>query len=219
MIVVLSWLMSQKTFNYFTWTILLTSVLLPLFVWGEYVNWKIFDVNVYQLFPLFGLLAWMIMCTHYFTGAIRIKSTGLKKPRFYAGITGYLVLLFILLHPGLLAYAQYDNGQGLPPQSFVDYYGQGLLIAGILGTISLMIFLSFEVFKRIRDRPTIKKNWILVSLSQSLAMIMIFVHGLHLGSNLDSGWFMYVWILYGLALIPCFYLIHKFDFEQLKEQP
>ncbi len=160
--------MTQKKFNYVTWGTLAVSVAIPFTVWGNYVNWEIFDITLYQLFPLFGLLAWMIMCTHYFTGALRIINSNLKKPKFYSGLTGYLVLAFILLHPGLLAYAQYNNGLGLPPQSFVDYYGQGLIIAGMLGTISLMIFLSFEIFDRIKDKPAIKKNWYLVSLSQSL---------------------------------------------------
>ncbi len=208
--------MNQRNFNIFTWTVLLVSILIPFYVWGNYVGWEIFDVSLYQLFPLFGLLAWMIMCTHYFTGAVRIK-TGLKKSKYYGGATGALVLAFLLLHPGILAYAQHDNGFGTPPESFVDYYGEALILAGMLGTISLLIFLSFEIFDRLKNNKVINKYWILVSISQSLAMTFIFVHGLQLGTNLKSGWFIYIWLLYGLALIPCFYIIHKLDFENIQK--
>jgi len=204
--------MNQKRFNYLTWTVVSGSLALSIFVWGDSVNWKIAGLSVYQWFPLFGLIAWTTMTTHFYTGSLRILYKDLKRPKWFSEITGNLVLGSLLLHPGLLTYAQIKNDQGTPPGSYYSYVGNSLKLAVILGTIALLIFLSFEVFERIKNNATIKKYWWAVSLSQSLAMTLIWVHGLRLGTHLGDGWFRVVWVLYGLALIPSFYIIHKNDF-------
>lgn len=205
--------MDQKTYNYLSWTAVLGTLGLVIFAWGDRVQWDIGGLNVYQWFPLFGLIAWTIMAQHYYLGAVRVLVHGLKKPKYFKEITGYLVLASLLLHPGLLAYEQSRNDQGLPLESFTNYVGDGLRIAVMLGTISLIIFLSFEVFERIKKNRTISRYWWLISISQSLAMILIWIHAVRLGSDLGSGWFQVVWYVLGAALIPCFYIIHKSDFE------
>lgn len=209
--------MRQKDFNIISWGILALSIYLSFLVWGSNLSWEFSSVSIYGFFPLLGILAWMTMWTHYITGAFRIKNPMLVKPKYYSQLTGYLVLACLLLHPGLLAYAQNKNGAGLPPTSFFAYTGDGLKLAVMFGSISLLIFLSFEIFNRLKDRPKIKKYWWLISLSQSLAMILIFVHGLRLGNNLQTNWFTIVWAAYGLLLIPCLYIIHSEDFRNLQK--
>lgn len=209
--------MRQKDFSILTWGILALSVFLSFLVWSANLDWDFGSVSIYGFFPLLGILAWMTMWTHYVTGAVRIRNPKLVKSNYYSQLTGYLVLACLLLHPGLLAYAQNKNGEGLPPASFFAYTGDGLKLAVMFGSISLLIFLSFEVFDRLKDRKAIKKYWWLISLSQSLAMILIFVHGLRLGSNLQTNWFTIVWVAYGLLLIPCFYVIHVEDFKSLRK--
>jgi hypothetical protein len=205
--------MTQKRFNVFAWSIFFLSVIIPVIVWGNNVSWQIRTITPYQWFPLFGLLAWMIMWTHYVNGAIKIKNTSLETPRYYGKSTAYIVLASLLLHPGILAYAQWKNDVGLPPISFYDYVGENLLLAVMLGSVSLTIFLSFEIFDRMKNNPGIKKWWLAISISQSIAMTLIFVHGLRLGSTISSGWFLYIWMLYGIILVPCFYIIHTVDFQ------
>ncbi len=206
--------MRQTTFNNLVWGIFGISVLLPLISWGSGLEWALGELSIYQWFPLFGMVAWMIMWTHFFTYALRTKLGDLKTPKHYSQITGYVVLSAILLHPGLLAYAQWRNGEGLPTGSYYAYAGESLKLAIAMGMTGLLIFLSFEFFNRMRKNLTVKKYWTLVSLSQSLAMTLIFFHALRLGVNLGSGWFKGVWIIYGIALIPCFYIIHKRDFSK-----
>jgi hypothetical protein len=206
--------MTQKSFNTFVWTVLAFAILVPFIVWGQGINWQIGSITIYRWFSLFGLLAWMVMWTHYINGAIRVKNPKLSKPKFYEPLTAYLVLASLLLHPGLLIYAQWRNGAGLPPNSYLDYVGESLAIAVMFGTISLIIFLSFEVFNRLKHKQTIINWWPAISISQSIAMILIFIHGLRLGTNLSSGWFVYVWILCGIALIPCFYISHESEFSK-----
>lgn len=205
--------MEQKTFTYLSWSAVISALALAVYVWGGSVHWNIGNLNAYQWFPLFGLIAWMIMAEHYYLGTIRLTFKNLEKPKWFKPITGYIVLASMLLHPGLLAYEQSKNNQGLPPDSYVNYVGEGLRIAVMLGVISLIIFLSFEVFERVRENKFVKKIWLLVSLSQSLAMTLIWVHALRLGSHLGDGWFQTVWIILGIALLPCFYIIHREDFR------
>lgn len=151
------------------------------------------------------------MWTHYVNGAVRIKNHGLKKPKYYSKVTAYIVLASILLHPGLLALAQFQNDAGLPPASFFSYLGDASRIAVMFGSISLIIFLSFEYFDRARDKAWVKKANLWISISQSIAMILIFVHALRIGGDLNTEWFRAVWLAYGLILIPCFYIIHDAD--------
>ena len=205
--------MNQKMLNYLTWGSVIGSLALVTYVWGDTAGWKIGSLSTYQWFPLFGLIAWVVMAEHYYLGTIRITKPELKKPRGFKPVTGWLVLGSLLLHPGLLAYEQSRNDQGLPPESFVNYVGDGLRLAVMLGTISLIIFLSFEVFDRIKRGRVLKKYWWVISMSQSLAMILIWVHGMRLGTHI-TGWFETVWIIYGLALIPCFYISHREDFKR-----
>jgi len=205
--------MNQKTFNYFSWGIFALSVVLPIAVWGNNVSWNFSSLSLYSYFPLFGLLAWMIMWTHYVNGAVRIKTPGLKKPKYYAKVTAYIVLASILLHPGLLALAQFQNDAGLPPTSFFNYLGDASRIAVLFGSISLIIFLSFEYFDRARNKDWVKKAGLWISISQSVAMILIFVHALRIGGNLNTDWFYAVWLAYGALLIPCFYIIHDADLK------
>ena len=204
--------MNQKTFNYVSWAAVIGSVLLATLAWGGGINWNIAGINGYQLFPLFGLIAWMTMANHYYLGSVRLLSSSLKRPKLFGKISEYIVLASFLLHPGILAYEQSNNGQGLPPESFYSYRGGGLKLAMILGTVSLLVFLSFEVFNRIKHNKIIAKYWWAISLSQSLAMILIWVHAWRLGSDLGGSWFQIVWLIYGFALIPSFYIIHRSDF-------
>lgn len=204
----------QKKFNIFSWSLLLASVLLPSIAWGNSVNWNIANLTGYQWFPLFGLLAWMMMATHYYTWYFIAKDSSLKKTRSYLSFSTYAVLAMLILHPGVLAYSQWTNNQGLPPDSFTDYVGQSLQLAVFLGSFSLILFLSYEIFMRIKNKPSVNKNWWLINITQTLAMILIFVHALSLGSVVGDGWFRVIWFAYGILLLPCFYVVHKSDFTK-----
>ena len=202
--------MGQSTFSKVIWGIFTASAVLPFIAWGNSVNWSLSSLGALQYFPLFGLLAWMIMWTHYVSGALRIKYPDLSQPKYYSKLTSWIVLFSLLLHPGLLSYKLWSLTDTTPPGSWFNFV-PGMKLAVILGSIALIIFLSFEVFDRMKDNALVKKYWLLISISQSLAMTLIFVHGLRVGTRLQEGWFMWAWLLCGLALIPCLYLIHKSD--------
>lgn len=208
--------MNQRNFITVTWTLFVAVVLIGFVAWGQGIGWNFNGFNSYQLFPLLGILAWLIMWTHYVIGSIRIKNPELQKAALYSKVSSYIVLASLILHPGILAFEQFVNGQGLPPASYTAYAGQSMRLAVFLGMIGVTLFLAYEVLERFKKNSTLQKYWWVVSLSQSFAMTLIFVHALRLGGSLGQEWFRIIWIVMGVALLPCFYIIHTSDFQSFK---
>jgi hypothetical protein len=155
--------------------------------------------NVYILFPLFGLLAFSIMWCHYVMGALlRVRKDPTKLARYFR-YTGYIVLACLLLHPGLLIYKLWSELGTLPPNSYVQYVGEASKLAVIFGSVGLLCFLLYET-KHWLSKSFI---WAYVVALSDVAMILIFIHGLRLGSLMHHSWYRYVWIFYGIVLIAC----------------
>lgn len=179
--------------------------LIALAAWGQGVSWRFERLSPYQLFPLFGLLAFSLMWSMYVVGAAQkvLKADG-KKLAGYFKITGYFVLLAILLHPGLLVFRLWQDGFGLPPFSYLNHYvSSGLEWAALVGTTAFLIFIAYEFRRWIKDSRI--KKWLLYA--SDAAILGILLHSLTLGGELQSGWLKYVWWFYGLVLVVClFYL-------------
>jgi len=195
---------TPQYFQAIAWGLMSLVCLLAILAWGRDYAWHLTPINAYQYFPLFGLLAFSLMWTHYAFGAIK-RSAHLPDSALanYFEATSLAVLVLICLHPGLLIYQRYKDGYGLPPHSYETYVSHGLGWLTILGTISLFIFLAFEFRRRFSDREW----WAYVLVANDLAMLAIFYHSLRLGSQIH-GWFRTVWWFYGLSLIAC--LIYKY---------
>lgn len=157
------------------------------------------SLTAYDYFPLFGITAFSLMWTHYATGSLRrLLCISKQTNKLYSTVSSITVLALILLHPGILVAQLYKDGFGLPPMSYLTVYAESKLVIG-LGTISLIIFLLFELKRRFNQ----KKWWRYVEGAQVLAMVMIFFHGLTLGRELTVPWFQAVWYVYGVSFI-CF---------------
>ena len=181
-------------------TAVLTTIILGLsfIAWLQGVGG---NVGRYELFPLFGLLAFGLMWMHYVSGSLK-RYVGLARDKAvlhtYFTITSIIVLGLILLHPGLLYTGLYTDGFGLPPlSSFEVYPSAGARVALLLGSISLTIFLLFELRRWFGER----KWWKYVIYANGAAMIMIFTHALIIGGELMNGWFRFAWISFGWILI------------------
>ncbi len=195
------------------WGLFALVVVVSFLGWADLRDWQFDSLTALALFPLLGLLAWSIMWTHYAVGGVRLFSPA-PENKLYSKITSIIVLVCLLLHPGLLAWSQWDTTGILPAESYYNYVGPSLRGVVILGSVSLVIFLSFEVFELLRKHPLVKRNWKWISLSQMIAMILIFIHALRLGQNLQSGWFQLWWIALGVLLVPCFGLIIRNEWSQ-----
>jgi hypothetical protein len=180
------------------WSLGVIVCLLGLLAWGHDHSWKFLPFNAYSLFPLLGILAFSLMWTHYVIGTLR-EMTGVAQATLasYFRITGYVVLGLICLHPGLLIYQRLYDGYGLPPHSYETYVRPGLGWVTLLGTLSLLIFLAFELHRVFGKRSW----WHYVVDASDLAMLLVFYHALRLGDELQQSWFHFVWWFYGLTLI------------------
>lgn len=179
---------------------------LALLAWGDNNSWKLGHLSAYQIFPLLGLLAFSLMWTHYIIGTLKeLAAASPESVKPYYRWTGYAVLILICLHPGLLIYQLFRDGAGLPPGSYQQYVGHGLEWVALLGTASLLVFLAFEFHRVFGNR----KWWRYVVDLSDLAMLAILYHGLRLGSQLQGGWYRFVWWFYAVTLLGV--LVHKYS--------
>lgn len=188
--------MSRTTlFQTLVWAGTLLVVALAFAVWWPSTE----NLTTYSLFPIFGLVAFTLMWTHYVAGALRLH---LKLPesvlRRHFQITGYLVLFCILAHPLLLETQLYLDGLGLPYQSIPTVYATATeRVAIIAGITALMCFLLFELYRFFKDRSW----WKYVEWANIAAMGLILWHGFTLGGELRQPWFQIIWACYGVTFI------------------
>ncbi len=171
-------------------------------------------ITSYSLFPVFGLLAFSLMWTHYIIGAFRrysdVPFSALKQ---YFKITGVVVLACILLHPVLLIFQLWRDGFGLPPNSYLEHYvAPGGKLAVLLGSMSLIILLLFELKRWYGKKPW----WKFVEYAQIVAMLVMFYHALTLGGALQIGWYHTLWLFYGVTFFIA--ISYGFIFNTRKEE-
>ncbi len=196
-------------------TALLTTLILGLSIlaWAQGLRG---DLGKYDLFPLLGLLAFGLMWMHYVSGSLK-RYLGLQGDEVllkrYFHITSICVLALILLHPAILYIGLFQDGFGLPPGSSWQAYGTAAARTGlILGSVSLIAFLLFELGRWFRDRAW----WKYIEYASIGAMLMIFVHAMLLGGELLPGWFRFFWIFIGWVLVMSIIYNYWYDHKRLK---
>lgn len=192
--------MQKDTARHYYWLAGSLSVLvtgLAVFAWGQTSAWNFSHLSVYRLFPLFGLLAFSLLWTQYIMLAFlywrRVPVASVQR---YFTYSSYAVLVFILLHPSLLIGQLWHDGFGLPPESYAHFVGPEKEWLVVLGTLSLFVFLAYELHRWFKDRSW----WRYVFYASDAAMVAIFYHALRLGDELPHGWYRVVWWLYGIFL-------------------
>lgn len=190
------------------WGLALLVACLAFIEWGGSWQWKLGGLSTYQIFPIFGLMAFSLMWTQYVVNAVATLIEVDEAPlgRFYSTM-GYLVLVAIVLHPGLLIWQLWRDGFGLPPESYLRHYvAPGLGWVALIGTVSLFVFLAYELHRWFGDRHW----WRFVEYATDVAMLGIFYHALRLGTQVSQpGWFHVLWLFYGAVLIAA--LAYKYS--------
>lgn len=190
--------MQAKQLIRFAWGLSTVVTILAVLVWLDANNGRL-TLHAFTLFPVLGLTAFSLMWVHYIIGAMR-RYYGIPKQNFkqYYEITSAIVLIAILLHPGLLILQLWRSGFGLPPNSYLNYYvAPAARWAAALGSISLLVFLAFELRRRFET----SNWWKWLERSQILAMIAIYIHALRLGGELQVSWYRGVWFVYGITFV------------------
>lgn len=189
--------MTTRNVRLFAWILTVIVCALALLAWKESFGGVYATLTSYRLFPLFGLLAFSLMWTHYIVGAVRRACKVERAPlASYLEVTGWAALVFILLHPSVLILQLWRDGLGLPPNSYLNYVGPSLKWAVALGTFGFLFFLAFET-----KRWFSKKGWWpIIEYGNVVAMFAIIIHALALGSDLQAGWYRTVWLVYAATL-------------------
>jgi len=166
-------------------------------------------LSLLKVFPVFGLVAFGLMWSHYIAGMLR-RWSGYERhgKDIYWKVSAGLVLALIILHPVLLNVSLVQAGLGLPAASYFTAYGEidGWFL--ILGTVSLLIFLSFELHRWFKNR----KWWKWIEYAQVVAMVAIFVHGTRLGNETVVGWYSVIW--WGMALTLLFAWVYNWRYDK-----
>jgi hypothetical protein len=195
----------KKYISLLAWVLVVVVIVLALIAWLDKNPFRN-GLSAYELFPLFGLIAFSTMWTHYVMAALR-KYADLPKERLhpYFEVTSFVVLAAILLHPGILMWRLWQDGFGLPPGSYLTYVGPSLSWAALLGTVSLCAFLLYELRRWLQHATW----WKFVQYASDIAMMAIFIHALALGDQLTADqWFRIVWYAYGAIYILALIYIH-----------
>ena len=176
-----------------SWSLSILSVIFAFAVWAPRRG----GLDAYDLFPLFGLLAFGLMWSHYVSGALRVwKRLPSETLRRHFQITSVFVLFLLLAHPFLIELQLYLDGFGLPlsslPQLYPSVVDRAALLAGVT---ALTCFLAYELHRFYSDRSW----WRYVEWANIGAMVLILWHGFTLGGELQSPWFQIVWFSYGVT--------------------
>ncbi len=202
--------MNAKRLQIIAWGLSGLVAVLAATAWGQSFGWHFKGLSTYQIFPVFGLLAFSIMWSHYIAAALRLyfKIDREALVRYFEA-TSLVVLGAILLHPGLLAWQTWRDGMGLPPGSELHYVSPSMGIYVLLGMLSLLVFLVYELRRKFGK----KSWWQYVASASDAAMLLILLHSLKLGSNLQVGWFRLVWYFYGLTYVLALAYIYSQKFK------
>lgn len=178
-----------------TWILTVAVVIVSIVAWFPTAT----PFTSYSLFPIFGLVAFGLMWTHYVSGAIRsYLELPAESLRWHFRLTSSIVLISILLHPLLLETQLYRDGFGLPPLNVFSLYGTAIERLALVAAIAaLLIFLMFETYRRYATRSW----WRYVEWANVAAMILILAHGFVLGTQLRIPWFQLVWLIYAATFI------------------
>lgn len=201
--------MNQKGLEATNWTIAVTVVTLAITAWLPRAD---NGFSLYVIFPLLGILAFSLMWTHYISGALkRYFEVEETSAYHYFKVTSWIVLFLILLHPGIFTLQLWLDGLGLPPSSYYTVYPDlASRIAITIGTISLLAFLTFELRRKFQA----KSWWKYIEYLNVAAMFGIFYHGLTLGGELMTGWFLALWWIYGTSLAVAIAYTYIYDYRK-----
>lgn len=198
---------TTPSFNYFALAAALLSTAaaaLAFVVWGNSYAWHIPLNTFYIVFPLLGLLAFSIIWSQYMVGFFQQLTHRKENVARYFSITGWMFLVLIILHPSLLIAQRFLDGYGLPPHSYESYVAPSLAWVTLLGSACLFVFLIYSARQFLRKYSW----WRFVSILNDVAVLGIFYHSLRLGSQLQTGWFRYVWYFYGVSIVAA--IIYKY---------
>ena len=200
--------MLRRNFVVFAWGLSLLVAILAVTAWHQSLLVPLDKLGIYDVFPLFGILAFSVMWSHYMVSALRAKlNFDREKLNTYYGVTVAVVLGAILLHPGLLVWQFWQDGGGW---LVFNYVAPDLRLYVIIAEVAWLAFIAYELHRWYSDRSW----WHWVERASDVAMLTILVHGYKMGQDILPGWFIALWYFFGATLIGAIVYSAKRRYEQ-----
>ncbi len=153
---------------------------------------------------LLAIIAYGLMWVHYVSDWLKHRYWPKQSTGWQYGVSRWIVLIAILVHPILINAYLFQNNFGFPPGSYQKYFGTSALFFILLGIVSLAAFLAFEGKKWLEHKPI----WQWIMHANNAAMLAIVIHGYKLGPITDSAWYFWVWTMQ--AVLLCAVLATKY---------
>jgi hypothetical protein len=187
------------------WVVLILAVIWPIYIWGQGIGWESANINLYTAFPLFGLLGYTVFWLQLLNQALadHWEANGIQAKKFDPR-TGPIFMATVILHPLLLAIAQFPN-------STLDYVARNLQGYIVIAMLSLVIFIITEFAIRLKQGYYIKKYSKPINVVNYITFVLIFFHSTTLGQHLQEGSLRMLWWVYGFTgLVFIGIQLHKF---------
>lgn len=196
---------TQRVWQIGYWKIIVLALALPVVVWGQGISWEFANLNLYTVFPLFGLIGYTVFWLQLLNQALadQLEANGIQARKFDPR-TGPIFMTTVILHPLLLAIAQF-------PDSTLNYVAENLRGYVLIAMLSLVIFLVTEFAIRFKQAYFMKKYSRLINTVNYVTFVLIFLHSTRLGQHLQGGLLQGVWWFYGASgLVFIGIMLHKF---------
>jgi len=177
------------------------AVLYPVWFWYHGASLSFQTIVFFDLFPLFGLIAFSTMWLHIIGGAFRSQLSKYIDFENFVFVSSLIVLVSLILHPLLLFVAIQTNGGNV-----FDYVQSGNEYLIWLAVTAWIIFITYDILKMLKNKGIFAKRWELIKFISTLAFFLTLIHSLGIGRDLQSGTLRSVWIFYGVsAALATFY--------------
>lgn len=184
--------MNKVTVRFFIILFACLAVLYPIWVNISNISWSFNPISIFNLSPLFGLLAFTLLWLHAVSGVF--ESWLRKYINFdrYVQITSGIIFISLILHPlFLLIPANFNFSQ-------IFTYGKIYIWLAIIGWFLLI---TYDIGKILRKYNFFSKNWNKILLVSTIGFLLIFFHSLGIGDDLQTGPLRIIWIFYGITAI------------------
>lgn len=177
-----------------------TAVLVPILAYIRNVDWAASSLPQ-ALFPVFGLLAFMLLWLHSISGVLE----DWLRERFdldsFIHWTALIILVSMLLHVSIILMLAKFN---IP-----------MLLSGgwsiWLGLLGLILLLTYDIGKPLRKSGFFARNWNKILIISNVGFVLIFFHSLKIGSDLQTGFMRRLWMFYGVTAILA--LIYTYGYK------
>lgn len=202
--------MSSKTLAWMVEYSVFALLVLVTWVWGSELDWDFADMDRLDVFPLLGLIAFVTMWWHFLVGFVRRLKPDYEKLEGLHLTSAYWVFAAFTLHPALFLSWGLQNGYGWSLYDLVDDYADDAKYPFVvLGLLSLIAFVLFDVARVLGRMAWAKRAWPFIDALSDIAFIGIWIHSLNLGQHLEEGWFRTFWLILGLSGI-CFIIYKRY---------